>query len=95
MKVILRKGNIPAQNKYFMKCHNCGCQYTFEKSDVKSYPDYQENVIYWVKCPFCNQKNHTFHLRKYRDMGAMFAHLLKDMPFTPFQKCENIKKIKF
>ena len=63
MKTILKQGTKekPEDKVYFMRCGTCGCEFTYQKSDVCYSLDNR-----YVYCPDCRYNCNILFLRKYK-----------------------------
>lgn len=63
MKTILKQGTKekPEDKIYFMRCGTCGCEFTYQKSDVCYGLDNR-----YICCPDCRYNCNILFLRKYK-----------------------------
>lgn len=64
MRKILKKGTKTKAEDitYFMKCKTCGCEFTYQLSDIRW--DLDLNDI--VDCPDCEWSCYIFYKKKYK-----------------------------
>lgn len=63
MKTILKQGTKekPEDKVYFMRCWTCGCEFTYQKSDICCSLDNR-----YVYCPDCKYSCTILFQRKYK-----------------------------
>lgn len=69
MITILKKGykTKPEDRIYYKKCSTCGCEFTYQNSDIEYLHYVYDEITKIVYCPDCKLSNNIIIKRKYKE----------------------------